>query len=365
MKTRRTFILILLVIAACVLSWHYLPKPSSEPAEQPSEQPLASRTKQPAPSPATDRQSQMKEAGESTNNQSKDLGIKFLPSGEIDWKHEEEKRRRATEEGLSEWRTPIVFYGKVIDENTNSVAGAHVDFDCNDTSPSGTSFYHTETDSSGLFSIRDIRGKLLGVTVSKAGYYTPRQKNFEYGDRYARFFADAANPLVFRLKKKGAAEPLVHVQAPMGGPKGFQVAKDGTAVEVSLATGKVVPPGQGDLRVQCWTDDQGTSRGKKYDWKCQITVPNGGIVQYDEEFPFQAPLAGYQPSSEIDVPANLETGWSRSAKRNYFLKLANGNYARMNFEMVAGGDHFFQLESFLNPSGASNLEFDPQIAINP
>jgi hypothetical protein len=34
-------------------------------------------------------------------------------------------------------------------------------------------------------------------------------------------------------------------------------------------------------------------------------------------------------------------------------------------EMVAGGDHFFQLESFLNPSGSRSLEFDPQIAINP
>ena len=65
------------------------------------------------------------------------------------------------------------------------------------------------------------------------------------------------------------------------------------------------------------------------------------------------------------MPATREADWSSRAHRAYFLKLANGNYARVSFEMVAGGDHFFQLESFLNPSGSRNLEFDPAKAITP
>ena len=230
-------------------------------------------------------------------------------------------------------------------------------------------FYEKDTisDQDGLFPLSNTNGKNLIVQVSKEGYYSYQRFGaaFNYAGENQNFVPDTANPVIFRLKKKGVAEPLVHVQSPMGGPKGFRIAKDGTVDEISLSTGKAVPPGQGDLRVQCWTDNQGKAPGERYDWKCQISVPNGGILQSTNDLDFQAPLHGYQTADVIDMPAKLETDWSSHASRNYFLKLANGNYARMSFEMVAGGDHFFQLESFLNPSGSRSLEFDPQIAINP
>ena len=90
-------------------------------------------------------------------------------------------------------------------------------------------------------------------------------------------------------------------------------------------------------------------------------MPNGGILQSSNELDFEAPLDGYQPEDEIDMPANREADWGDSAKRRCFLKLAAGNYARISFEMIAGGDHFFEVESFLNPSGSRNLEYDPQL----
>jgi len=76
------------------------------------------------------------------------------------------------EKALNDWRTPIEFYGKVVDENTNPVSGAQIDFDANDTSAEGTSFYHTQSDADGLFSIKNIQGKILGVKVNKEGYYS-------------------------------------------------------------------------------------------------------------------------------------------------------------------------------------------------
>jgi len=271
------------------------------------------------------------------------------------------------ERGYDEWRTPIEFYGKVVDENTNPVANADVHFVWTDLSLKGNSDKGTTSDGNGLFSLHNETGKHLMVQVSKQGYYSyqPFGAAFFYAGENQNFAPDAANPITFRLKKKGVAEPLVHVQLPMGGPKGFRIGKDGTTVEISLTNGKAVPPGQGDLRVQCWTDNQGKASGERYDWKCQISVPSGGLLQSTNELDFQAPLDGYQTVDTIDMRADLETDWSSHASRNYFLKLANGNYARMNFEMVAGGDHFFQLESFLNPSSSRSLEFDPQIAINP
>lgn len=269
--------------------------------------------------------------------------------------------------GYQEWRTPIEFYGKVVDENTNAVSNAIVHFVWTDLSPTGNSEKNTISDQDGLFSLSNTTGKNLIVQVSKEGYY-PYQRfgaAFNYAGENQNFIPDAANPVIFRLKRKGVAEPLVHVQSPMGGPKGFRIDKDGTAIEISLKTGNAVPLGQGDLRVRSWTDNQGKVAGEKYDWKCQISVPNGGILQSTSELDFEAPLDGYSAVDVIDMPANLETGWSSHESRNYFLKLANGNYARISFEMVAGGDHFFQLESFLNPSGSRSLEFDPKIAINP
>ncbi len=271
------------------------------------------------------------------------------------------------ERGYDQWRTPIQFYGKVVDENTNPVADANVHFVWTDLSEKGTSEKITASDQYGFFSLSDTNGKNLIVQVSKDGYYAyqPFGASFNYAGENQNFVPDPANPVLFRLKKKGLAEPMIHVQSPIGGPKDFKIPKDGTAVEVSLTTGKALPPGEGDLRVQCWTDNDSKESGEHYDWKCQISVPGGGILESANELDYQAPLYGYQTSDVIDMPATLETNWSNHANRTYFVKLANGSYARISFEMVAGGDHFFQLESFLNPSGSRSLEFDPKIAINP
>ena len=33
--------------------------------------------------------------------------------------------------------------------------------------------------------------------------------------------------------------------------------------------------------------------------------------------------------------------------------------------MIAGGDHFFEIESFLNPAQSRNLEYDEKMVIRP
>ena len=88
---------------------------------------------------------------------------------------ERSKQREIEEENSKdEWRTPIVFYGKVVDEKNAPVPKTTVDFSCNDLSANGTSNYHTTSDAEGLFSISGISGKLLVVNVTKPGYYTSR-----------------------------------------------------------------------------------------------------------------------------------------------------------------------------------------------
>jgi hypothetical protein len=354
MKKRVIVVCGLLGIVASVLVWYCVRKPSERTAARPD----SGETK-PASVAAHNGQAAVPPPDTSTPKPESN------PAAWIDKRREQMEEER--KKGLNEWRTPIEFFGKVTDENNNTIAGADVDFVWTDLSAQGSSEKHSTSDVNGFFSLRGVNGKHLVVRVSKPGYYAfqPFGASFPYAGENQNFVPSAADPVVFRLKKKGVAEPLVHVHAPMGGSKGFRIAKDGTAVEISLMTGRTMPLGQGDLRIECQTDDQGKAPGQRYDWKCQLSVPKGGLVQATNDLDFQAPMDGYRSSDAINMPATLEADWSSHAKRTYFLKLANGDFARVSFEMVAGGDHFFQLESFLNPSGSRNLEFDPAKEITP
>jgi hypothetical protein len=264
----------------------------------------------------------------------------------------EQQFREQFERGGDEWRTPIAFYGKVVDENDQPVPNAQIDFACNDLSAEGTSSYRATSDDQGLFSISGIQGKLLTAKVSKAGYYTSKRDNasFYYAGQNENFVPDLSQPILFHLRKVGMTEPLMAMAGSTAVPK------DGSPVGVSLTRAKITPPNEAELVVQCWTDDEGKRRGEKYNWRCQITVPGGGIQEYDGEFPFLAPESGYQLSAELNMPANLQGEWRDKAARNYFLRLGSGNYARIQFEMIPYGEHFFLIESYVNPSGSRNLE---------
>jgi hypothetical protein len=267
-----------------------------------------------------------------------------------------EKRRKEIEEevkkGLNEWRTPIEFYGKVVDENTNPVVDAEIEFDCNDTSPKGTSFYHSQSDLNGLFSIRDIQGKIMGVKVTKKGYYASRKdnNNFEYGDQYSHFVPKAGEPVIFHLRKRTEGEPLVHFH------KSYRVPRDGTPIEIDLETGLQTSSGRNALRVECWTQDAGKKSGEKYDWKCRISIVEGQLQLYKDEFPFTAPELAYVGGDEIDMTVKQDVRWESDVERHYFIKTADGKYGRIVFGMVAGGDHFCVVDSYFNPTGSRNLE---------
>jgi hypothetical protein len=268
-----------------------------------------------------------------------------------------EKLEKLKEESRKPWLTPITFYGKVVDENAQPVEGAQVEFDWNDLSPAGHSEVRTTSDAWGLFSLTGVQGKRLLVSVKKTGYYTWHERNqgsFEYASKSEDIYhkPDPNNPVLFYLKKKGEAEPLVKIE------KYFRIRRDGTPVSVDLLKGKEAPKGQGDLQVECWTADQHKDRFNRYNWRCRITVPNGGLIESTKEFDFEAPENGYRPSDEIEMPMSLAEKWRPEAEKRYFVKLGNGNYARIMFRMIAGGDHFFKIESFLNPSGSRNLEYD-------
>jgi hypothetical protein len=166
------------------------------------------------------------------------------------------------------------------------------------------------------------------------------------------------NPAIFVLQKMGIAEPLIQISS-----RTYRIPRNGTPVEVDLTTGQVSVLGH--LRVETWTEDQAKDAKQHYNWRCRISVPQGGLVERKGQFDFQAPVDGYKRSDDIMMLQTADK-WQPQAKRNYFIQLPEGKYGRLTFYMIAQGDHFFEIESYLNPRpGSRNLEFEPQKVVKP
>ena len=253
---------------------------------------------------------------------------------------------------LALWQAPIDFYGKVVDENGNAVEGASVGFGWMELPiETGNRTASTKSDAAGLFSLRGQRGPNLSVSVSKEGYYAAHrgQMSFNYALGNEDFKADPQNPIVFNFRKKGLGQPLLSLK------RNYAVPRDGTPVSIDLVTGATAHGQNGNLVIQCWTQDQGKKPGEKYDWRCTVTVPGGGEVPTSDEFAFQAPEGGYMPSTEVQMIAG-QPDWKDDVDLKFYFRLADGRYGRMTFSIIAGGQHFCIIDSVLNPSGSSNLE---------
>jgi hypothetical protein len=267
------------------------------------------------------------------------------------------KRRIALDEGKNEWRGPINFYGKVIDENGDPVADAMINFGWTDLPPTGHSTAQTKSGVDGRFLLTGKTGKNLLVEVAKQGYYTSKQNrdSFTYRGNNDNFVPDPQNPQTFYLKKHGQAEPLIVIK------KNTRIARDGTPFLLDLKGAKLPKAQTHQIRVECETHDEIRQPDKRYDWRCRVSVPNGGLVESTNEFWFTAPETGYQSQAEINMPASAGEYWKSDVEKHYFLKFADGTYGRMFFAMVAAGDHFCMVESYINPSGSRNLEYDQTV----
>lgn len=264
---------------------------------------------------------------------------------------------------------PLHLYGLVLDTEGNPIAGARVSYSVgnkvvNTDSVIGSTDGETLSGTDGRFEIRE-RGIGVSVRISKEGYYQILGADEPYASARGFYNGDhpgksdelpppASAPAIFVLRKMGNAVPLVQLPR-----RSILVSKNGTPAEISLATGKTAPAGKGDLRVEAWTNDETPNAKGRYDWRCRITIPGGGLTEAKGNFAFEAPSDGYAESIELGEKAD-QPRWLGDAERQFFVRLADGRHARIKFRMIAGGDHFFLIESALNPEpGSRNLEAAP------
>jgi hypothetical protein len=258
---------------------------------------------------------------------------------------------------LSQWQAPIEFYGKVVDENSNPVADANIHFSWQEIpAEDAMRTLDTKSDSDGLFSLQHARGWTLDVSVGKAGYYTSQRDNssFRYGSLGGgKFHPDSRNPVIFHLLKKGAGVSLIQKDFPPGMGQIWQLHHDGTPIELDLLNGSQNVNGSGQLKLELWRD-LSNPNAKQFDWKLQISTLGGGLIPTDEEFAFQAPKNGYQPSIVINMPATNQD-WLGELRTKYYIHLPNGDYGRIDLYFLPYNG-VFTVHSAINPTGSRNLE---------
>ena len=253
-------------------------------------------------------------------------------------------------------KTPFSFHGIVLDQDGKAVVGAKVDAAVMNTFREGGTPVSAMSDAAGKFSIQS-HGASLHVNVSKSGYYQvdpggslkPSSQGFDFGVNQGRGVhrSDPASPDVFHLRKAGNPVVLERFEV---NPK---VPRDGSPVSVSLSkTGKAA------LRIRCLTVEDGKTPIDPYDWRCEVDVEGGGIQEMADEASFSAPEQGYAPSAVIDMPKSLGAKkWHSRATRNYWLRFPDNTFARIEFQMIARGDHFAAIGGYRNPTATvRNLE---------
>jgi hypothetical protein len=241
---------------------------------------------------------------------------------------------------------PFEFYGKVVDENTQAVAGAGVHFILSTTtSPNGVLDADTASADDGGFSLTGKTGSSVSVYVSKTGYNEVKSINrINYDPTGNNSSKDS--PVYFHLRKKGTGVDLISAVL------NLKMPRDGTPVNIDLINKKIGADGQLQIsQVKPLYENWKTATA----WSFSMTLQNGGFVEQSEEFPFEAPINGYLSTVAFDFKAG-NPDWKTNVKKSYYIVFGTPpSYGRIVIEndIMWGGPH---ISYSFNPDGSRNLE---------
>ncbi len=258
-----------------------------------------------------------------------------------------------------EWERPIAFYGKVVDQNEQPVAGAKVwmQWSAVGATPERTILSGAD----GRFQVSGINGKGISVRVSKAGYHNGpiSYGSFEYAGFWEPHFhiPDPNNPEVFQLRKRGNEEPMYL----------WSLAKDlkadGSVNWFNVKSGKF-GGAAGDLAFIVTRSNQTRMRQFDYTFTVQA-APGGGIAFSEEKMMFEAPSEGYVPSWQTAQTFGAPD-YTHLQKLRFYLKTPDGKYAAVQGHVAQMGDPEAQVQMtvYYNPSGSRNLEYNEAKRLN-
>lgn len=267
----------------------------------------------------------------------------------------------------------IEFWGKVIDQHDEAVAGVAVTATITTYQipppgfkPQPTTIYSASTDTNGVFYIKGRPGRGFTIeTMKKEGYVLPpalqsRTDNlflYNYDQLDPKGFkADRGFPVEFRMWKLEKPEKLVEQRVRTAIPY------DGKPITYDLLTGHETQSG-GDFRVTLMRNPQQIRWGQRnYEWTITFEAIDGGLIETSDRFTYLAPETGYNSKITIHMAADAQQ-WRDEETVSFFLKSIDGkHFGRVEVTYMVGSDQKetgFKYHSFVNANGSRNLEYDP------
>jgi hypothetical protein len=347
---RPRFLIFTLLLTAVVLAAIYWLRPVKQAAVQ-------TPTTQEAIQPASNAPATANNANQNISSQPPSAPT--LPEN-LKVESDQEKTERVVREANAPYETPIMFYGQVIDQDSNSLSGVKIKASVlyehmfmptasGDFSISNNIVrLERETRTDGRFEISGEKGNGLTIeSIEKDGYEveaTPRSHGAMEGNYN--------NPVIFKMWSTNIHEQLIT------GNKSFHIVPDGRAYFINLTDDTISESGEGDLKVWVKRPDD-IIYGKRYDWSCEVGVVNGGLCQGDSYSMFFAPVEGYLPSFQFEQ--KVGSGWGDSTgEKKFYVMLNNGKeYGRISIELYAYYDNqipgLIRLSYAINPSGSRIL----------
>lgn len=278
------------------------------------------------------------------------------------WKDYEIKRKM---DPSWEWKVPIEFFGKVLDDQNQPVANAEIKYSWSGTAEKyggdGVEHRTLKSDSRGEFVISGIEGKGMTVYVSKDGYYRRSESNgwFEYAGFWEPTFIepDRNKPVIFHLVKRPLAEPTYRIGERILMPPPSWVS------HIDLLAKPAETSSGGDMTVRI-VRPPNPGYQNLHDWELKIEG-NGGaeFVESEEEFMLHAPDEGYR--SAITKNYKQVRGGSIETIKFYVRNKARKLYAAVSLEvtayypMINVDKACIIITATVNPNDSPNVEYDP------
>lgn len=259
----------------------------------------------------------------------------------------------------------INFYGKIIDQNENPIEGVTITAEISsyndrfmtttDSNQRSREKIKSITDETGSFSLTGLTGMTLTLEkFTKEGFKpSMRNRTFSYHVN-EKGSTDPNNPTVYTMwKQKGETEGLIKME------KTYRF-KPGNEITVDLLSSKARKGiANGDFYVQINRPEDATSK-KPFNWNIKIRAANGGILDTDDLFLYEAPIDGYKDTFDLEIKKE-DSNWRSSLNKQFYLKSRNGEvYSSLKVEFIPryNGNVAIRLKWLTNPNGSRNLEFD-------
>lgn len=283
-----------------------------------------------------------------------------------------EARIKKMQEEWSVSAGEIVFYGKVVDQYNQPVAG--VTISVNTPIPVGymqarPRRCQVQSDNEGRFEVTKrsfglnaLKGSFLFIdSIEKNGYEyirgTDPNLGFSYRHGYTdKHLPDSKNPIVFHIRKKEAV-PIFLIEERYlelrvdAGDSGKSLGYD----FIQRARIKDVQHTRSDANLICDLQLKATFNASSVTWIVTLFTgnTNGGIIT-SEQLLYEAPQDGYR-LEYIFTPEDHKT----PTKRYIYLRSRNpAIYSRIEIQYINANKEFFRLsgKSATNPYGDRNFE---------